>query len=91
MQNAHEHPPGGHRSKPSRRALAWLATAVLLMLAAACYWYAIDHQSHIARALTWVLVLACPLMHFFGHGHGRHHHGSSGASDSVAPARGKRP
>jgi len=87
MQSAHEHPPSGHRSKPSRRALAWLATAVLLALAAACYWYATEHQSHIAQALTWLLILACPLMHLFGHGHGGHRHGSSDASDSVDPAR----
>ncbi|MDP3857316.1 MAG: DUF2933 domain-containing protein [Stagnimonas sp.] len=56
----------------SQRTKLWIATAVLLVLAAACYWYGVEHQSHIAKALFWTLILACPLMHLFGHSGHRH-------------------
>lgn len=78
MHGAHEHPPSGHRTG-QRRALLWLATVVLLALAAACYWYGTAHGSHITQAFTWALVLACPLMHLFGHGHGAHRHRNADA------------
>lgn len=77
MQSAQD-----HSTRPRSRPIIWLATAVLLALAAACYWYDIEHQSHIVRALTWGLILACPLMHLFGHRHGGHRHGAeSGGGD----------
>jgi len=69
MQSGHE-----HRSGLSRRTKLWLATGVLLLLAAACYWYSSEHQSHLSTVLFWGLVLACPLIHLFGHG--EHHHGA---------------
>jgi len=62
----------------SRRTKIWVATAVLLALAAACYWYGVQHQSHIAMGLFWALLLACPLMHIFGHGRHRHRDKDSG-------------
>lgn len=64
-------------SPSKRRKTLWIATAILLILAALCYAYATAHSSHIAQALTWGLILACPLMHLFGHGgHGGHRHGN---------------
>lgn len=36
------------------------------------------HTGHVVAALPYLLLLACPLMHFFGHGHGHQHHGESG-------------
>ena len=31
-----------------------------------------EHKAHLLGALPWVLVLLCPLMHFFHGGHGGH-------------------
>jgi hypothetical protein len=33
----------------------------------------VTHTGHVLAALPYVLLLACPLMHFFGHGHGHRH------------------
>ena len=30
------------------------------------------HAGHVIYALPYLLLLACPLMHLFGHHHGRH-------------------
>ena len=64
----------------SRRTKLWLATSVLLVLAAACYWLGVEHQSHVFKALFWMLILACPLMHLFGHGGHRHRSKSGNVS-----------
>jgi hypothetical protein len=45
--------------------------AVCLVLAALGAYLLITHTGHIISALPYILLLACPLMHFFGHG--RHH------------------
>lgn len=58
-----------------RGAVIAVATLVLVALAVACYWYGETHQSHIARALTWGILLLCALMHLVGHGRHGHHHG----------------
>ena len=40
------------------------------------YFLLTEHQAHVIQALPYLLVLACPLLHFFHHGghggHGRH-------------------
>jgi hypothetical protein len=45
--------------------LLWLG------LAAATGWMFYRHNAHLMQLLPFLLVLACPLMHLFGHG--RHH------------------
>lgn len=42
-----------------------------------------EHRAHLLGALPYLLVLACPLMHLFHHGHGHHPHG--GTEQSSAP------
>jgi hypothetical protein len=39
-----------------------------------------EHYNHVLGYLPYVLLLACPLMHLFGHGHGGHgkHHSQTG-------------
>lgn len=33
-----------------------------------------EHYAHVVGSLPYLLLLACPLMHLFGHGrHGKHH------------------
>ncbi len=55
---------------------AWRRRAALAVFAtAAAYFLLTEHYAHTIRALPWVLLLACPLMHVFMHrghtGHGR--------------------
>jgi hypothetical protein len=47
-------------------------------LAVAAYFLWTEHQAHLMGALPYLLLLACPLMHLFHHGHGGHghHHGN---------------
>ena len=47
-----------------------LGLAVCLALAALGLYLLVTHTGHVFSALPYVLLLACPLMHFFGHGHG---------------------
>lgn len=63
--------PAHPLSAARRQRIVWGAIAVALVLALACYAYGVQHRNHVAQALTWLLILACPLMHMFGH---RHHH-----------------
>lgn len=37
-----------------------------------------EHRAHLLGALPYLLVLACPLMHLFHHGHGQHGHRHGG-------------
>lgn len=47
-------------------------------LAIAGYFLFTEHRAHVLPYLPFLLLLACPLMHFFMHrGHGRHEHGNS--------------
>lgn len=51
--------------------LLWLG------LAAAVVWLVWRHGAHVIEVLPFLLILACPLLHLFGHGgraHGRHTH-----------------
>ena len=40
-----------------------------------------EHRAHVLGASLWLLILACPLMHFFMHGG----HGSSDVDDVRSP------
>jgi hypothetical protein len=42
-----------------------------------------QHLQHIVGVLPYLLLLACPLMHLFGHGH-HHHSGTDRASTKPA-------
>ena len=60
---------------------------VSIFLAIGGYFLITEHGAHILPFLPWLLLLACPLMHFFMHGghggHGEHRgNGDSGGSSS---------
>ena len=58
-----------------------LLLGIVLAVAAVCLLMT-EHVTHISRWLPYALILACPLMHLFGHHHhGGHHHDSSQGSD----------
>ena len=46
---------------------------VCLLLAALGVYLLWTHTGHVLSALPYLILLACPLMHFFGHGHGHKH------------------
>jgi len=61
-----------------------------LVAAVAVYFLWEEHDSHILGALFWLLLLACPAIHFFMHG--KHGHGGGGehAASPNRPQRTKR-
>lgn len=66
--DAHQHE---HRSRPD-----WVRWAFWIFAAVGAYYLLTEHRVHVFDYLPYVLLLACPLMHIFGHGHGGHdHHG----------------
>jgi hypothetical protein len=79
MNQPHDPRPGG-RPNWSRinQCLLWFG------LAAAVAWLFFRHNEHLARLLPLVFILACPLMHLFGHGG---HGGHRGHGRDDAPSR----
>jgi hypothetical protein len=49
--------------------LGWAVTLPLAVLGAYLLW---NHTGHVVYALPYLFLLACPLMHVFGHHHGHH-------------------
>jgi len=50
--------------------LGWAVTLILATLGAYLLW---THTGHVLAAAPYLFLLACPLMHFFGHRHGHDH------------------
>jgi hypothetical protein len=80
MSHEHGSPEGSNRQD---RIFKWVFGGFLLI---ALYFLLMEHRAHLSgwlRWLPWLLLLACPLMHIFGHGHGGHgghRHEDSGES-----------
>jgi hypothetical protein len=51
--------------------LSWKGVALILALAGVSYYLLTVHLEHLAVALPYLILLACPLMHIFGH---KYHH-----------------
>jgi hypothetical protein len=72
------------QGSPSSR---WRSPLGIFMLAAGAigiYYLLTSHLTHVAQAIPYLVLLACPLMHMF-HGHGGHGHGSHGSHGSERP------
>ena len=54
--------------------LSWKGVVLILALAGVSYYLLTQHLAHLAVALPYMILLACPLIHIFGHGHGGHGH-----------------
>ncbi len=82
----HDHVPANRGSSgPS-----WPVKTALLMVAVILGFYLLrEHWSHVTGNWTYLLLLACPLMHLL-HGHGGHGgHGAYGsAPDKLADKEG---
>ena len=68
MDHEHCHEPKGF----TKWYLSWRGVIAALILAGFSYYFLTQHREHIAVGLPYLFLLACPLMHMFGHGH---HHG----------------
>lgn len=55
--------------------LSWKGVVFTLLLAGLSYYLLTSHREHLAVALPYLFLLACPLMHIFGHSHGHDHKG----------------
>lgn len=67
-----------HQHEEKKGFFASRANIVLIgFLALGGFYLLIEHRAHLLGWLPWLLLLLCPLMHFFMHGgHGKH--GSDG-------------
>ena len=76
MKNLSSHEYGNHESWWFSRTF-FVTIGVLLILGFLIY---TGHSAHLLGALPYLLLMACPLMHFFMHG--KHHHHDSGSNDN---------
>ena len=60
---------------------SWLLAAVSAALIAALLFYP-EHRQHLFGLIPYAFLLACPLLHFFHHGH---HHGHRNPSSGQRP------
>lgn len=87
MNAAHE----SHHLKRTSSRIHWV---LIGFLAVAGFFLFTEHRAHLFGILPFLLLLACPLMHFFmhgGHGHGGGGPPSSGAMPSDHPSKGDQP
>lgn len=54
--------------------LSWQGIAAIAALGAVSFYLLTEHREHLALALPYLFLLACPLSHLLG----GHHHGSAG-------------
>jgi len=84
MTNAHTH----HQSSTGRPSFlrSPLGVALIMVGAILAFFVLREHWSHVVGKLPYLLLLACTLMHLFGHGHGGHggqKHGSDTPQKSA--------
>ncbi|AKJ30718.1 hypothetical protein AAW51_4027 [Caldimonas brevitalea] len=78
----------------SSRARRLLAIAAWLLGAVGAYFLLTRHFDHALQAVPYLLLLACPLMHAFGHRHGQNghhdaHHAHGNARDKAGDRTGE--
>ena len=71
-----------HSSAQSTRPAYWLLVCAFVAIAGFYLWN--DHRAHVWGALPYLLLLACPFLHFFMHR--KHEHGSGAPPNEDAHA-----
>jgi hypothetical protein len=56
-------------------------------LGVAAFFLWTEHRAHLLGVLPYLLLLACPLMHLFHHGHGHRHHQDKEHSSQTNDSR----
>ena len=77
MDHSHQHDD----TDPTPRRGKWVLLGFLLI---AGFFLFTEHRAHLFGFLPFLLILACPMMHLFHHGHG-HRSGSAPRPDTVQP------
>jgi hypothetical protein len=77
----------GHDTHPASddvTSARWLRWGLGVFLAIALFFLWTEHRAHLLGALPWLLVLACPLMHFLMHRRhgGRQQDSTTGSTDA---------
>lgn len=54
---------------------------VLMLLVIGLFYVVREHVDHAIQALPYLILLLCPLMHLFGHGHGHGTHRYGGQDE----------
>lgn len=74
-----EHSPDAEHQPHDERRMTW---GWWVFAAIALFYLLSEHRAHLFGVLPYLLLLACPLMHFFMHGrHGGHGHTGSHTED----------
>ena len=63
-----------------------LGLVVCLAVAALGAYLLWSHTGHVLSALPYVILLACPLLHLFGHRHRHAHHGDRTSPPKIPTA-----
>ncbi len=81
-----------HHDSPRRGFFSSAANIVLIgFLAIAGFYLVTEHRAHLYGILPWLLLLACPLMHFFMHGSHDGHGGRENRDSDQLHDRGASP
>jgi hypothetical protein len=80
----HDHEQDGKPSNP-----IWKVAFIGFALVAG-FFLITEHRAHVFGILPYLLLAACPLMHFFGHGHGGHG-GHGGEANKPEPGAKRAP
>ena len=80
----HDHGQGGKASN-----FIWKFVFIGFVLVAG-FFLITEHRAHVFGVLPYLLLAACPLMHFFGHKHGTHG-GHGGKANQPEPGAKKTP
>ena len=76
MKTSPDARPSGRTGPRINQWVLWIG------LAAAIGWMFFRHNAHFWQLLPFLILLACPLMHLFGHG-GHGGHGDAGPNDDT--------
>jgi len=79
--NEHEHPSDGPRPFWKNKT----GIVLIMLLAIGLFYLMREHFGHISANWPYLILLACPLMHVFGHNHGRHGQHSESPNEPRDP------
>lgn len=82
--NHHDMHTEKHREKAPPFWKSSSGVVVIMLASIAAFYLLREHWAHVLGNWPYLLLLLCPLMHVFGHGHGGH--GEHGHHDDRAPS-----
>lgn len=65
----HQHPV---ENAPSPFLRSKAGVVLIMLIVIGVFYLAREHFGHVSPYLLYLILLICPLMHVFGHGHGAH-------------------